>query len=149
MARMLSYRIRQAAVTILFGSLLVACGGDGESDPDERTGAVKAEDQVDCEAEVTVSGSKKASWTGEGFVITGGELGAFYKTSKGKRAVSVYAEADDISAYAVFSVGNKTFTTQGPDGVEVAPDGTGATVDAEATGTKPKDVVQLVASIEC
>lgn len=119
-----------------------------KGDPGER--AVEPEERSACEATVKVTGDKKARWSGEAYVVTGGDLQAFYKTTKGKTALSIYTEADDSPAYAVLTAGKTTYTTQPGEGtVDVDPDGGGAEIDAEATGVGAGDAVRVVATVEC
>lgn len=143
------------AVTALATALaLTGCSG---SDDDPATNAdpsatAASESQADCEATVELTGAIDASWSGPGYVITGGGNQAFYKTAKGQKSVSIIPGRGDEPATPIVSAGGTTFTVQAGKGtVDVDPDGGGAEVDADATATKKgKNVtVHLVASFDC
>jgi hypothetical protein len=133
-------------------TVVSACGGDDGDDEKDSTPTGAAEDQADCEATVKLTGAVKASWTGAGFVITGGGNDALYKTSKGDRSVTVIPGQDDVPAIPTVTAKGTTFTVQPGEGkVDVDPDGGGLDVDADAVTTKNgKSVtVHLVTSFDC
>lgn len=143
------------AVTALTTALaLTGCSGS-DDDPGanaDPSDTAAPESQADCEATVKLTGDVEASWSGPGYVITGGGNQAFYKTAQGQKSVSIIPGRDDEPATPIVAAGGTTFTVQQGEGtVDVDPDGGGAEVDADATATKKgKNVtVHLVASFDC
>jgi hypothetical protein len=128
-----------AVTTLCAVTALSSCSGSDSDDAKGSgdTASSAPEKQADCQAKVKLSGAAKGSWSGDAFVITGGDNQAFYKTTKGEKSVSIIPGRDDQPATPIVTVKGATFTVQpDSDGVEVDADGAGAKVDADATGTK-------------
>ncbi|ABL80661.1 MULTISPECIES: hypothetical protein [unclassified Nocardioides] len=153
---MRSPRLTLAVTALATALALSACSGSGSDDGSgtkaDPSDTAAPESQADCEATVKLTGDVKASWSGPGYVITGGGNQAFYKTSQGKKSVSIIPGRGDEPATPIVAAGGTTFTVQPGEGeVDVDPDGGGAEVDADATATKKgKNVtLHLVASFDC
>ncbi|HEY0949242.1 MAG TPA: hypothetical protein VGD85_03530 [Nocardioides sp.] len=142
-------------MTALTTALAVSACSGSDDDPGSQadpSNTKAPESQADCDATVKLTDAVDASWSGPGFVITGGGNQAFYKTSKGQKSVSIIPGRDDEPATPIVTVGKTTFTVQPGQGTaDVDPDGGGAEVDADATATKKgKNVtVHVVATFDC
>ena len=154
---MRSSRLLLAVSAICLASTLTACGG-GDDKPDAApTGsatkdAKSAKVHRTCKAEVEVTGSVQASWTGKGtsMLMTSGPE-AIYRAEKGDAQVVLYAPGKDFKTTANFTQGDRTFTTQLGDktGLDIAGSGKSAKVDADAVGVKPDDAAHVVATFDC
>ena len=156
---MRSSRLLLAVSAICLASTLTACGG-GDDKPDagsSPTGSATKGDDAGkvnrtCKAEVEVTGSVAASWTGKGtsMRMTSGPQ-AIYRAEKGDAQIVLYAPGKDFETTANFTQGDQTFTTQLGDktGLDIAGSGRSATVDADAVGVKPDDAAHLSATFHC
>ena len=143
-----------AVTAVLAVSGLAACGGSEGSGSDGKGDTASApESQAPCTADVELTGAVRKSWSGDGYVNTGGDKQAFYKTSKGKKSVSIIPGQDDQPATPIVAAKGLTFTVQPGEGtVDVDPDGGGAKVDADAVTTTKKGktvTVHVVADFDC
>jgi hypothetical protein len=84
--------------------------------------------------QVELTGSVEVSWDGNGTVSNASEL-TTYQSTHGKDQLIAYAGNDSISTNANITVDGATYTTTSDDGLDVAGNGTGATIDADLAGT--------------
>lgn len=130
-------------------------GGSGGGDADSA-GSVPEMQGEDCDAQVSLTGAVSAEWDGgakvdvtdsevappatyqsnhDGFMLTVGSTGHGFDDP------TVILLTDDGTSYAVpFDEGGT---------VEVQDDGSGATIEAEATDVAGGDPVQVSASFDC
>ncbi|ANH38566.1 hypothetical protein I601_2141 [Nocardioides dokdonensis FR1436] len=107
------------------------------------------ETEEQCDAAVKVRGDEKARWKTDGFTILQDGTQAFYKSTHKKFALSVFPDMEDMPAHAVLTVKGASYTTQDSGQVDADPEGSGAEVEAVATGVEPGASVKLTASISC
>lgn len=133
-----------AVTALLAVTSLAACSGD-DSDGAKADGSptptlsgppAGADDSFHrtCQVEVTLSGTAEASWKGEG-ASTNRAGPTTYTFTHNQDQLIVYAGKDDIVTNANLTVDGATYITKTEDGLDVAGNGTGATVDAETKGT--------------
>src|SRR6478672_8867783 len=104
---MRSSRLLLAVSAICLASTLTACGGgDDSSDAGSPAGTATKGDrpakvQRSCKAEVEVTGSVEASWTGKGtsMLMASGPQ-AIYRAEKGDAQVVLYAPGKDFATTA-------------------------------------------------
>lgn len=154
-------RRNRSSVTALLASglaatvLLGGCSGDDSSDSEAdasptRKPRTTEEVRTQCEADVEITGAVKQSWTGEGFVITENQSGpVLYRAEKGKTQLTLLSAEGEFDALGQLRVGTKNYTTQQDGTLEVDDEGSGAEVDADATGTDGNDRVHITATIDC
>ena len=133
-----------AVTAVLAVTSLAACSGD-DSDGAKADGSPTptlsgppegADDSFHrtCRVEVTLSGAAEASWKGEG-ASTNQAGPTTYTFTHDEDQLIVYAGKDDIVTNANLTVDGATYITKTEDGLDVAGNGTRATVDAETKGT--------------
>jgi len=144
-------RLGTALSTLPLLLVLAACSGDGDEADQDPTQPITGGEETSqtCEATVKIRGDAKASWNDDGLSILQDGTQAFYSTSDGKNALSVFPALDGQPAAAVFTRKGDSYTTQSAEGVDADPDGSGAQVDAPATGVKAGSEVRIKASINC
>lgn len=98
---------------------------------------------------MSIKGDVRASWEGGAVTILQDGTQAFYKTSKGKYSLTVFPEIGETPASAVFTRGGNSYTTQSAAGVTADPEGSGADIDASATGIKRGKEVVIRAAFTC
>ncbi|WP_370250494.1 hypothetical protein [Nocardioides sp.] len=86
-----------------------------------------------CRATVVLTGGVKAQWTGEGTVATSsaGPLATYQSAepADGDPVITLYASGEGFSATAIINSGKAVFSTPtGTGTLDIAPDGSGATV---------------------
>ena len=144
---------RLLPVLVLCLAGVAACSSDDQSSPVEASPTAPVTDGEEttgsCDASVSIKGDVKASWEADGLTILQDGTQAFYKTAKGKYSLTIFPEIGDTPASAVFTRGGNSYTTQGPEGVTADPAGSGADVDATATGIKRGKDVVITASFTC
>ena len=146
-----------AVTAVLAVTSLAACSGsdsEGSKADDSPSPSLSgppegADDSFDrpCQVEVTLSGSVEASWKGEG--ASTNEAGpTTYTFTQDQDQLIVYAGKGDIVTNANLTVDGATYITKSQEGLDVAGNGTGATVDADTKGTGGAGP-HLVASFAC
>lgn len=130
--------------TLCAVTALSSCSGsDSDKDADSPSSAAASDsgmpDKVfhrKCTAEIEITGAVQASWKGKG--SSSNQAGpTIYDFAKGEDRLSVYAGKDDLPTSANFTIDGATYTTADPDtGLDVAGNGTSATVDADTMGVK-------------
>lgn len=104
-----------------------------------------------CDSEVRLTGAVKATWSGEG-VVDRPETGpvAVYQSVEGTTVLTVYAPGNGFDANVVVSDGTDSYGTSfDAPGLDVAADGSGATIDAEAIVPDGDASVRVVATFSC
>ncbi|GAB2445621.1 hypothetical protein GCM10027062_28010 [Nocardioides hungaricus] len=150
---MRSTRLTLAVTALATVLALSACSGDdeptGNADPSptaEPTEGAKVFERK-CEVSVEVTGAVEVSWSGAG--RSSNEAGpTSYTSADGKDRIIAYAATDDLATNANVTIGGATYTTTSPDGLDIAADGTSATVDAATTGTDG-DGPRVMATFTC
>jgi hypothetical protein len=133
-----------AVTTLCAVTALSSCSGsDSDKDADSPSStAASGSGTPDeafhrkCTAEIEITGDVQASWNGNG--SSSNQAGpTIYDFAKGEDRLSVYAGKDDIPTSANFTIDGATYTTSDPEtGLDVAGNGTSATVDADTVGVK-------------
>ncbi|MEO9322556.1 hypothetical protein ABFT23_03645 [Nocardioides sp. C4-1] len=150
---------------LLLALSLTGCGGDDGDGGDSSGGGggdtvdggdLPALQGEDCDAEVTLSGAVEASWSGNGTVSTAESGGvappASYQTSKDGMVLTLLSTGNGFDAPSVLLLISDTESytvTPGEGSVEVAEDGSGATVDAPAGMIGTTDSVDVQATFDC
>ena len=152
-------RLRHLTALALLSPVLLLTGCSGSDDSsaaagspgDRPTSLTSTEVRDACQVKVHLTGGLTKHWNGKGFETTRNTSGpaALYKATKGKFTLLVQSKNGDFPPTAVLSVGKRTLTTQGADGVEVDTNGKGATVDADAVGAGAGGPVHVKASFSC
>ena len=139
------------AATVLLGGCSGGDSSDGDADASPtRKPRTTEEARTQCEADVEITGAVKQSWSGEGFVITENQSGpVLYRAEKGRTQLTLLSAEGEFDALGQLRVGAKSYTTQADGTLEVDDQGTGAEVDADATGTDGNDRVHITATIDC
>ncbi|MBZ5740071.1 hypothetical protein [Nocardioides mangrovi] len=152
---MRSSRLALTVTALALLTSVTACSGGSDDKDDSSTPAASSSAGGDegtftkqCSVEVEVTGAAEASWSGKATVSNASGVTA-YQSADGKDQLIVYAGNDDIQTNANLTVGGATFTTTDPEvGLEVAKDGSGATVDAPTSGVSG-DGPQVTATFTC
>lgn len=151
---------------LLLALALTACGGDGGGDNGDGNGGgngdtvdggdLPALQGEDCDAEVTLTGAVEAEWSGNGTVSTTESGGvappASYQTSNDGMVLTLLSTGNGFDTPSVLLMVSDTESyavTPGEGTVEIADDGSGATIDAPATMIGTTDSVDVTASFDC
>ncbi|WP_232677657.1 hypothetical protein [Nocardioides sp. R-C-SC26] len=168
-----------AASSLALALMLTACGGDddqkdtssgadtsaGQSDEDAGSGdsGDGAGDEAPvplmqgdaCDAQVEVTGEVAADWQGDGVVSTSeSDVAplATYQSADGGAVLTLYAEGNGFDASAILLVGTDQSygTSIDADGLDIADDGSGATIDADFVSPLGTETdVHVVATFAC
>ena len=150
-------RARLAAAAAVPLLLLTSCGGDSNDDTsnDAAGGDVPALEGEDCDADVTLSGALTAEWSGGATVaVSESDVAppATYQANDGDYMLTASAVGNgfDDPTVILLADGRSFGVAFGDGSVEVADDGSGATIDAPANDVAGSgDTVQVKATITC
>jgi hypothetical protein len=160
-------RARLAALAAVPLLLLTGCGGDDSDESSRDTAAdtpdgggggggdVPALQGEDCDADVTLTGALTAEWSGGDKVDVAGDSDvappATYQSNHDAYMLTVSAVGNgfDDPTVTLLADGRSFAVPFGEGSVEVAADGSGATIDAEAGEIGADESVQVQASFDC
>lgn len=156
----MSRRLPAALATLALALSLTACGGsDGGSDDapadDARPGdGLPTMEGEGCDVDVTLTGAVEQSWSGDGTVsVSESDVAppASYQTLDGEAVLSLLSEGHGFDPGVLLTVGDTSYGVEtGSAGVDIAADGSGATIDATGTAIgAPDDSVQIAATFSC
>lgn len=154
-----------AALTLALA--LTACGGsdgsdggsDGGSDAGATSDGARPGDGLptlegdSCDVDVTLTGAVEQSWSGDGSVAVSDSDSAppaSYQTLDGDAVLSLLSEGNGFDATVLLTVGAASYGVEtGSAGVEIDPDGGGATIDATGTAIGGDESVDIAATFTC
>jgi hypothetical protein len=159
-------RARLAALTAVPLLLLTGCGGDDSDDsPDHAPGAggpgggggrdVPTMEGEDCDADVSLSGALTAQWSGGAKVDVTADSDvsppATYQSNHDAYMLTVSAVGNgfDDPSVTLLADGRSFAVPFGEGSVEVAADGSGATLDAPANEIGADGSVAVRATFDC
>lgn len=132
---------------LVLGLGLVGCSGDdGGEEPDVEASATATADPSDgpvgaqvrkgCTAEVEMTGTMTASWSGKATVRQDEGAPTVYTAEDGKVTVTAYSSAEGFETTANIAGPRGTFTTPlgSDEGLDLDVEGSGGTVDADVVG---------------
>lgn len=148
--------------------LLAACGGGDDEDAsgDGGTSATTAAEPTQeietgiplipgdpCDVDVTLTGAVRKTFTEKGAVSlddAGGPT-AVYQVTDGESVVTAYAAGNGFQTSVIVNDGTESYgSSTGAPGLEIADDGSGATIDTDvAQPGKPRVKVKVEATFTC
>ncbi|GAA4380232.1 hypothetical protein [Nocardioides caricicola] len=153
---MFSTRRTLAVTALCAATLLTGCSGsDGSDGGDAGDSSASASEtpayEAPCTATVEITGKAEKSWEG-GADLTEGGGGVTYSTADGDANVLVSSGVKKQPGSVTVAVAGDIFQSKpNAKGINADPDGSGAEVDTDVTGTiKNKPVtLQVVATFTC